>query len=126
MKKINLSSEISYIVALILLSFAVAMVSATNFGVSMIVAPAFILSQKIGALTFGQCEYIIQGILFVLFCILMKKIKLAYFCSFLTGVIYGFMLDFWRTIVPHFNPSLTVPGSKIGRASCRERVSSPV
>ena len=47
MRKIKISKELAYIFAIILLSFAVAMISSTNFGVSMIVAPAYILSQKI-------------------------------------------------------------------------------
>lgn len=97
--------------AVITLSFAVAMITSTNFGVSMIVAPAYILSQKLTFLTFGTAEYVVQAILFILFCILMKKVKPVYFCSFLTGVVYGAVLDLWRKIVPHFNPDITAPGS---------------
>ncbi len=111
MKKIKVYSEVVYLVAIIMLSFSVAMITSTNFGVSMIVAPAYILSQKLSFLTFGQSEYIIQGILFIVFCCLMKKVKIVYFSSFLTGIIYGAVLDLWRLIIPHFNPNITVPGS---------------
>ncbi|MGN0382748.1 MAG: DUF6198 family protein [Eubacterium sp.] len=111
MKKIRIASELVYLFALIILSLSVAMITTTNYGVSMIVAPAYILSIKTGVLTFGQCEYIVQGILFVIFCVLMKKVKPVYFSSFITGIIYGAMLDFWRLIIPHFNPSVTLPGS---------------
>ena len=54
MKKIHIHSETLYIAAVVLLSFAVAMISSTGFGVSMIVAPAYILSLKVGWLSFGQ------------------------------------------------------------------------
>ncbi|MGN1419503.1 MAG: YitT family protein [Acutalibacteraceae bacterium] len=111
MRKIKISKELAYFLAIVLLSFAVAMISCTNFGVSMIVAPAYILSQKVSFLTFGTAEYIVQGILFVIFCALMKKVRLSYFCSFLTGVIYGAILDLWRLVIPHFNPDITAPGS---------------
>ncbi|MCM1544456.1 MAG: DUF6198 family protein [Ruminococcus sp.] len=111
MKKIKLSSETVYLLAILLISFAVAMISSTNFGISMIVAPAYIISEKISFLSFGQSEYVVQGILFIVFCILMKKVKLVYFSSFLTGVIYGAILDAWRIIIPHFNPDVTVPGA---------------
>lgn len=111
MKKIRISKEAVYLLAIVLLAFSVAMISCTNFGVSMVVAPAFILSQKISFLTFGTAEYVVQGILFVVFCLLMKKVKLSYFCSFLTGVIYGAVLDLWRKVIPVFNPELTPPGS---------------
>lgn len=109
-KKIKIPCEVIYVIAIFSLSFAVAMISSTNFGLSMIVSPAYILSCKIG-LTFGQCEYILQGVLFVLFCVIIRKFKPAYLCSFLTGVIYGAVLDMWRKIIPHFNPDVTSPGS---------------
>lgn len=111
MKKIRLSKEISYFTAILILSFSVAMISSTGFGVSMIVAPAYILSQKLGFVTFGQAEYIVQGIWFILFCALMRRFKLQYIFSFITGVIYGAVLDLWRLIIPHFNPSVTEPGT---------------
>ncbi len=111
MKKITFHSELLYVISLLILSFSVAMISATDFGLSMIVSPAYILSQKLGFLTFGQAEYVIQGVLFVVLCILIRKIKLIYFSSFLTGVFYGALLDMWRIVIPHFNPEITAPGS---------------
>lgn len=110
MKTIRVHAEVLYVVSIVLLAFSVAMITCTDFGVSMIVAPAYILSQKIG-LTFGQCEYIVQGGLFAVFCIAMKKVKLIYFSSFLTGLLYGAVLDLWRLVVPHFNPAVTIPGT---------------
>ena len=110
-KKINIHSELVYVAAIILLSLAVAMLSAANFGVSMIVAPAYIISQKLRVITFGQGEYIVQGILFIVFCILIKKVKIVYFSSFVTCLIYGAVLDLWRWAVPLFNPNITEPGS---------------
>jgi len=109
--KITVYSECTYLLSIIILSFAVAMISATDLGLSMIVAPAYIVSQKLTFLTFGQCEYILQGVLFVVFCLLMKKVKTVYFSSFLTCIIYGAVLDLWRVVVPLFNPTVTAPGS---------------
>ncbi|MGN1081801.1 MAG: DUF6198 family protein [Acutalibacteraceae bacterium] len=111
MKKIKVSSELVYLLAIVLMALSVAMISCTNYGLSMIVAPAYLLSVKLGVLSFGQCEYIVQGALFVVFCILMKRIKPAYLFSFVTGLIYGAVLDFWRLVIPHFNPDITAPGS---------------
>ena len=111
MKRIKVKSELIYVIAILLLSFSVAMISCTGFGVSMIVAPAYILSEKVSFLTFGQSEYIIQGILFILFCVLMKKVKVVYFSSFITCILYGAVLDLWRLIIPHFNPNLYAVGS---------------
>lgn len=110
-KKIKLHSELVYAAAILILSFAVAMLSAANFGVSMIVAPAYIISQKTGFLTFGQSEYLVQGVLFIVFCVLMKRVKASFFSSFVTCIIYGAVLDLWRIAIPMFNPNVTEPGS---------------
>lgn len=111
MKRIRIPSEIAYVFSIMILSMSVAMAAAADYGVSMIVAPAYILSLKIDVITFGQAEYIIQGILFIIFILLMGKVKAVYFTSFLTGIFYGAMLDLWRIIVPSFNPEITAPGS---------------
>lgn len=110
MKKINVPSELAYIIGIITLAFAVALHSAADFGISMVVAPAYILSLKTGFLTFGQAEYVVQAVLFIAFCIIMRKFKAVYLSSFVTCLIYGAVLDLWR-LVPFFNPSVTVPGS---------------
>ncbi len=110
-KKFRIHSETVYILSVLILSFAVAMASCADMGLSMIVAPAYILSQKLKFLTFGQCEYVLQGVLFLSVCLLMKRIRLSYFFSFVTCLFYGAVLDFWRWIIPLFNPSVTAPGS---------------
>ncbi len=56
MKNLSLSGEAVYLIAIFLLSLAVAMISAANFGLSMIVAPAYLVSVKTGVLTFGQAN----------------------------------------------------------------------
>ena len=109
-KKITCPSEVVYFVAIALLSLAVAILTAANFGVSMIVAPAYLFSLKTGVLTFGQSEYVIQAVLFIVFCIAMKGFKPIYLSSFVTCLLYGAVLDLWRKI-PLFNPDVTAPGS---------------
>lgn len=110
MKKIRISSELAYPIAIIVLSLAVSMLSAADFGISMIVAPAYLLSLKTGVLTFGQAEYVIQAGLFVVLCLILRKFKLVYLFSFATCLIYGFVLDLWRKI-PVFDPSVVAPGN---------------
>ena len=111
MKPLRVPSEICYLLSILILSFAVAMVAAAGFGVSMIVAPAYILSLKVPFLTFGQSEYVVQAVLFAVFCALMGRVKLVYFSSFLTCLLYGAVLDLWRLVIPLLNPAVTEPGS---------------
>lgn len=110
-KKLRIYSEVLYCVGLLTLSFSIALMAAADLGVSVVVAPPYILSHKLTFLTFGQCEYLWQGMVFTLFCILMKKVRLVYFDSFLTCLIYGAVLDAWRAVVPLLNPAITPPGS---------------
>ncbi len=109
-QKIKISSEIAYFAAIVLLSLAVAILSTADFGISMIVAPAYLLSLKAGFLSFGQAEYVVQAIVFILLCIALKRFRFVYFFSFGTCLIYGFVLDLWRKI-PFLNPTATPPGS---------------
>ncbi|MDY6368140.1 MAG: DUF6198 family protein [Clostridia bacterium] len=110
MKKITVHSEIVYLLSIVILALAVAILSAADFGVSMVVAPAYILSQATGFLSFGQAEYVIQAVLFIIFCLVVRKFKWVYLSSFLTCLIYGAVLDLWR-LIPFFNPAVTAPGS---------------
>ena len=110
MKKIKIPSELVYVFAIVLLSFAVTMLTAADFGISMIVAPAYLLSLKLNFLTFGQAEYVIQAGLFIILCIVLKRFKFIYLFSFATCLIYGAVLDLWR-LIPFFNPTVTAPGS---------------
>lgn len=103
MKPLRLSSELIYIAALAMMAFAVSLTAAADFGVSMIVAPAYILSLKIPFLTFGQAEYLVQGILFVALCVTMRRFRPLYLVSFATGVLYGVILDAWR-LIPFLSP----------------------
>lgn len=109
-KKTCISSEFTYVLAIILLALAVAILTSANFGISMIVAPAYLLSLKVGVITFGQAEYIIQSGVFIVLCLVLRKFRPIYLMSFVTCLIYGAVLDLWR-LIPCFDPSVTEPGS---------------
>ena len=110
-QKHKVCGELVYIAATFLLAFSVAMMAAANLGLSMVVCPAYVLSQRVSFLTFGQSEYVVQSLLFLAFCLLMKHCRLVYFASFFTCLFYGAVLDFWRALIPMFNPNITEPGS---------------
>ncbi len=110
-KKPVFPQEVAYVLSIILISFAVAMTATADLGVSMIVAPAYILSLKIDFLSFGLAEYVVQAVLIILLCILLRKIKPIFLFSFFTCIVYGLALDLWRTIIPLFNPVITNPAT---------------
>lgn len=109
MKKPIVHSEPLYIFATVLLAFAVATVTAADFGVSMVVAPAYVLSLYVDFLSFGQAEYVVQGVLFIAFCLLMRKFRVSYLFAFASCLLYGLVLDLWRLI-----PIFTTPAETLG------------
>lgn len=100
--KINRASEVSWFLAVILCSLSVCFSANSGFGVSMVVAPAYILYLKINFylpwFTFGMAEYCLQGLLLIICCAIMGRFKWKYLLAFGTAVCYGLCLDFWRLI----------------------------
>ena len=79
------------------MAFAAAFTEKANFGMSMVVAPAYILHLKVSEFlpwfTFGVAEYVFQGLLIIITVLIMRKFKISYLFSFVTAVIYGTLLD---------------------------------
>ncbi len=99
--KIKIKSEILYLFSVTLIALAVAVCMRADLGMSMIGAPAYILKIYTG-LSMTLCEYIVQFIVFVLFCIVMRKFRVVYFTSFLTGLLYGAILKLFQ-LIPFFS-----------------------
>ncbi len=110
-KKITFPTELAYFIGMFLVAFNVACMEKANFGVSMVVAPAYLLHLKISPsysfFTFGMAEYTLQAVLLVLMMLVLRKFKLSYFFSFVTAVLYGFTLDFCIMLVSHIDASAT-------------------
>ncbi len=102
MKK-TIYSEAAYVIGILVLALGTAFMERADFGVSMVVAPAYLLhlkvSQYLPFFSFGMAEYIFQAFVLVLLGIVMKKFKLSYLFSFVTAVLYGLALDgsIWLT-----------------------------
>ena len=96
MKK-TMYSELSYLLGLLSLALGTACIEKAGFGVSMIVAPAYLIFMKISAVvpwfTFGMAEYAFQFLLLVMLSVIMGKIRVSYLWCFLTVVLYGLCLD---------------------------------
>ena len=108
-KKPTFSNELAYVVGMILVAFSVACMEKADFGVSMVVAPAYLLHLKISPtysfFTFGMAEYTLQAVLLVVMILILRKFRLSYFFSFVTAVLYGFILDFWIMLFEKFDAS---------------------
>ncbi len=98
MKKKTLYTEISYVLGIVCLAIGATLMTRADFGVSMVVAPAYLLHLKISEFlpffSFGMAEYTLQAVVLVLMGIVLRRFKLSYLFSFITAVFYGFTLDF--------------------------------
>ena len=90
-------TELAYVLGLIILALSTSMMAAADFGLSMVVAPAYILHLKISEFlpffSFGMAEYSFQAILLVIISLILRRFKLSYLFSFVTAFLYGLILD---------------------------------
>ena len=97
MKKPVFYTEFAYLLGIALVALGTAMTAWGDLGISMVVAPAFILhlrmSQVFPWFTFGVAEYCLQGLVLILMMCLLRKVKATYFLSFITAILYGLILD---------------------------------
>ena len=97
MKKPVFYTELAYFLGELTLAIGTAMMEKGGFGLSMVVAPAYVLHLKVSQFlpffTFGMAEYTFQALVIVLMMLLLRKAKLSYLFSFVTAVFYSLMLD---------------------------------
>jgi len=97
MKKRVFYTELAYLFGLIILAFGTALMERADFGMSMVVAPAYLLhlklSQFLPFFSFGMAEYTLQAFLLIVMAFALRRARPAYLFSFVTAVIYGFILD---------------------------------
>lgn len=92
--KIPFPQELAYAAGILTMALGVALVSASRFGYSMVVAPAYLLSRLLEQyITFGMAEYIFQGLLLIGMCLALRRFRLSYLFSFVTAVLYGTVFD---------------------------------
>lgn len=121
MKKINNFAELAYALGLAILAFGVALMEKADLGMSMVVAPAYLISLKVSFLTFGMAEYSLQAVLLVIVCLVLREFKLYFLFSFVTAVIYGVILDGWIWILQDVTAtslSVRIPYYLIGMLLC--------
>ena len=103
MNKRIFSTELAYVLGILILALGTALMTLADFGLSMVVAPAYLLHLKVSQVlpffTFGMAEYMLQAALLVLMALVMRRFKLGYLFSFGTAVLYGLALDgaLWLT-----------------------------
>lgn len=110
-KPLTVYTEPAFVAANVVMGLGVAMMAAADLGMSMTGAPAYLLSIRFPAFSFGTCEIFIQLILILLTFLVIGRIRLRFFLSLLSGSVYALFLDLWRAIIPALNPAVTPAGN---------------
>ena len=99
MKKIEKASELLWLMGIIFVALGVAICSKADLGVSMIAAPAFVVYEAIaplwGGFSVGMTEYIIQGLMLIVLCLVLRRFDWRYLLAFAVAVLYGYVLNFF-------------------------------
>ncbi|MBR5578838.1 MAG: hypothetical protein IKW28_07580, partial [Lachnospiraceae bacterium] len=99
-------SELAYFAGIFILALGTAFMEKADFGISMIVAPAYLIYLKVSEyvpfFSFGMAEYVVQAVLLALLSLIMRKFKKIYLLSFVTAFFYGIVLDLAIDLVALF------------------------
>ncbi len=102
MKQIKKFSELLWLFGIVFVALGVAICDKANLGVSMIAAPAFIISEALSPISsffsVGASEYLIQGLLLLILCVIVRKFNLKFILAFAVAIIYGYTLDLFILI----------------------------
>ena len=84
--KRRISTEFAYIAGILLIACGVALMERADFGVSMVVAPAYLLYRWLSPtwsfVTFGMAEYCLQAVLLLLMMLLIRRFRVSFLFSF--------------------------------------------
>lgn len=106
MEKKKFYKELAYFIGLISIALGNAFMTKGDFGMSVIVAPAYIvylkLSQIASWVSFGFCEIILQAFILVILMIILKRFRIRYLVSFATAFLYSAFLDIFMLLISYF------------------------
>lgn len=110
-------TEAAYAIGLTALALGTALMERADFGMSMVVAPAYLIYLKVSNylnwFSFGMAEYCFQAFLIVVLAIVLRKFKRKYLFSFVTAFIYGNILDIMMKTI-----NLTIGNEMAQRVVC--------
>ena len=90
-------TEAAYLFGLILLASGAALMERADLGMSMVVAPAYLVYLKVSTVlpwfSFGMAEYCFQALLLLVLAVVLKRLQRRFLFSFVTAFVYGNILD---------------------------------
>ena len=82
-------TEAAYAFGIVALALGTALMERADYGMSMVVAPAYLVhlkvSQYLGWFSFGMAEYCLQALLIIVLALVMHHFSRRYLFSFITA-----------------------------------------
>lgn len=102
-QKISRTNELFYVFGMLLCALGVTLSANSGFGVSMVVAPAYVLHRYLVLLfpwfSFGVAEYALQGAIILITAAVCRRLKWKYLFGVVGVLFYGTAVDFWRLLL---------------------------
>lgn len=96
-KKHVFYNEWAYVLGIVILALGTVFMERADFGMSMVVAPAYLIYLKVSQVlpwfTFGMAEYSLQALLLIIMMLSVRRFRFSYLFSFITAIVYGCVLD---------------------------------
>lgn len=94
--KRTFSTELAYVFGIVFVARGVVLMEKADFGVSMVVAPAYLLYRwavsRVELRHLRHGGILLAAVLLLAMCLLLR-FRVSYLFSFVTAVVYGFVLD---------------------------------
>lgn len=104
-RKINKFGEVAWIVGNIICAIGNCLVAKSSFGVAAVIAPPFVISRAFSFLTVGISEYIFQGILLAICCLVIRKFKSKFIATICNILFYGACFDIINSLLGFIQPT---------------------
>lgn len=108
MKKPVFYTELTYLLGIVVLALGATLLVCADFGVSVVVAPAYLIHLKLSEtwsfVTFGVAEYIVQAILLMALILTVRRFHWSYLFAFVTALFYGVILDAFMLLFSALSP----------------------
>lgn len=96
-------AELAWVIGTILCAFGVAICTKSGLGLSMFAAPPYILHVRLREmlpwLSQGTAQYLFDGAMMAVMCVVIGRFRLKYLLSFVYGVIFGMAIDLWLLVL---------------------------
>ncbi len=91
--KLHKCGEAAFVPGVLLVALATVLMSKASFGLSMVVAPAYVLADWTGFIPTGTMCYIYQGLLVIATSLIMGRFRISYLVTFFSAVCFGLSVD---------------------------------